>query len=662
MRYLIPALFVALLLGGCGGNNGLPGTATPTPTGVLNVDINWPTRTTRAIPSLANSISIEVTNLIGFDSVQTVNRPTSGTYSTVSFATVPAGTVTVTATAYSGNDKTGTLLASASVSATITQGQTSTVGINMASTITQVVISGYTATTLNKGDTVTLIATPENASGQAVPVASDAITWISDNYKVANVSTAGLVTTVGVGKVDIIATERESGITASVTFTVQSNGTLAVNLLNPTPTLTLSPTTAYVYAGGGQRITPTVGSAPNPYCTWSVQETGGGSVDNLGVYTAPSTAGTYHVTAKAVASSAVTATATVNVYATTLTDLGNLGGTSSIATGINAGGTVVGYSQNTAGNYHAFLWTAAGGIKDLGTLGGLWSYAYGINTAGLVVGAASDAAGYSHAFSYTTAGGMKDLGLLTGYPNSAAYAVNDNGQIVGSVYDATANTGHAMSYTTAGGMTDIGTLTGYTWTQAMGINSAGTIVGIAKNVSASTNHAFSYTAAGGMKDLGTLGGTKVGAAGINTAGQIVGYSNDSSATGHAFLYTTAAGMTDLKSLSFCYDSFANAINTAGQVVGEAYDINANAHAFIYTATGGLMDLGTLTGCVNSYANAINDSSQIVGGADDGAGHYKAFLWKSATIRSAGTRATTPAVVQSVRTRPLTHRAGFFPLR
>jgi hypothetical protein len=52
--------------------------------------------------------------------------------------------------------------------------------------------------------------------------------------------------------------------------------------------------------------------------TWSVLETGGGSVDSSGHYTAPGIAGTYHVVATNVADTSKSDAATVTVYTTTL--------------------------------------------------------------------------------------------------------------------------------------------------------------------------------------------------------------------------------------------------------------------------------------------------------------------------------------------------------
>ena len=88
-----------------------------------------------------------------------------------------------------------------------------------------------------------------------------------------------------------------------------------------------------------------------------------------------------------------------------LVDIGTLGGADSFSQGINAMGQVVGFSS-LADNatQHAFLWTpdeangTTGTMIDLGVLGGSYSIAYGINDLGVVVGSSHALDSDRHAF------------------------------------------------------------------------------------------------------------------------------------------------------------------------------------------------------------------------------------------------------------------------
>lgn len=111
-----------------------------------------------------------------------------------------------------------------------------------------------------------------------------------------------------------------------------------------------------------------------------------------------------------------------------ITDLGTLGGSWSQAADINERGDIVGTSEDAHGSSRAFLILANGAMIDLGTLGGSNSWAAAINNKGEIVGTSETADQSSRAFLYSN-GKMTDLGTLGGV--SAAFDINDEGTVVG---------------------------------------------------------------------------------------------------------------------------------------------------------------------------------------------------------------------------------------
>jgi probable HAF family extracellular repeat protein len=127
----------------------------------------------------------------------------------------------------------------------------------------------------------------------------------------------------------------------------------------------------------------------------------------------------------------------------TVTDLGTLGGTTSLAYGVNHAGVVDGVATVPDGNQHAFLWHR-GHMTDLGTLGGPNSIAYWLNNNNEATIASdtstSDPLGEDFCGFGThliCLGARWNDGTMTALPtlggnNSVAFTLNDRGQIVGA--------------------------------------------------------------------------------------------------------------------------------------------------------------------------------------------------------------------------------------
>jgi len=240
-------------------------------------------------------------------------------------------------------------------------------------------------------------------------------------------------------------------------------------------------------------------------------------------------------------------------------------------------------------------------ITDLGSLG-TDSAAYAINDAGMVVGESGNMAfGSQHAFLWDAVSGMQDLGTLGGPIGSAAFGINSKGSVVG---EASVPDGHPHAFLYNGGpLIDLGTLGGPV-SSATGVSDAGQVVGFA--VSPFGFDPFLWDAEHGMQDLGTLGGDYSHAEGINASGTVVGFSGSPM---RAFRWDSDNGMQDLGTLGGDI-SRAAAINAQGHIVGFARRADGYDVAFFYDGKQ-MIDIGQPSPNLSS-ASAINDSDQIVG--------------------------------------------------
>jgi probable HAF family extracellular repeat protein len=288
----------------------------------------------------------------------------------------------------------------------------------------------------------------------------------------------------------------------------------------------------------------------------------------------------------------------------------------------------------------AIGWSQEYTVTDLGTLGGSFSIATSVNNKGQVAGQSTTptqiqtaSEGQADAFLYTD-GKMIDLGNFGGdsgsniayyFTGNSANAVNDNGVVAGMAFDAAGNP-HPFLWS-AGTMQDLapGQVGG-----AYGINADNVAVGII-GYGYSSGDFNGYGAV--FNGVGNFAGVPVppslfvsSPVAINNAGQIAGSCSadeDTIVFGCLATGTTAQELAPLNSYS---ETVANAINASGNTCGENY-LNSYLGPTATAWIGGTpVSLGWPKGTINSQCDGMDDYGQYVGNANSGASNQVGVFW------------------------------------
>jgi len=165
--------------------------------------------------------------------------------------------------------------------------------------------------------------------------------------------------------------------------------------------------------------------------------------------------------------------------------------------------------------------------------------------------------------------------------------------------------------------------------QAWAINSNGDIVGTVRATSGNTSvdYALLWTTSG--QSVTVLppppGASSRSATGINDVGVIVGYYAGSGGKSFPMRWTpNGAGYTIGTLSTSTGNNLRGSVNICGRAVG-----GASGKAYVWDASGGLTLLPLLPGASEAQANAINDGGTVVGATKfvaNGRSSYKPTLW------------------------------------
>jgi probable HAF family extracellular repeat protein len=310
-----------------------------------------------------------------------------------------------------------------------------------------------------------------------------------------------------------------------------------------------------------------------------------------------------------------------NAQTYTLTDLDTVGASGSIGYGISSSGQVTGWIISNPAlvapyGTEPFIYSN-GAMTVIGTPG----VGFAINDAGQVAGAVAIGSNSYHAALYS-GGATTDLASTVGGQFlSSAQGINNSGQIVGS---ACPTISACNGYLDSNGKVTIVAPNGF----AAAINNAGQIAGWG-----SAGTAFLYS--NGVTTY--FGPADSSAYGISNSGLVTGevdsYNAKHEPISSAFLYSSGK-VTTMGTLGGAYvDSVGEGVNSAGQVVGYSTKLGGAASQAFFYSNGKMLDLNSMLAASSviphvtlTKAQAINDNGWIVAdGYNSLTGRTDAFL-------------------------------------
>ncbi|MEM7308361.1 MAG: hypothetical protein AAF682_16900 [Planctomycetota bacterium] len=281
-------------------------------------------------------------------------------------------------------------------------------------------------------------------------------------------------------------------------------------------------------------------------------------------------------------------------------------------------------------------------LDPAGVLAG--DYVVDVSAAGTAVGAGVFGGVWPQALRFSDAGPAA-LAPLPGDVMGEANGINDLGVVVGastsvSTLGLLTFFDRAVRWDASGGVTDLAAAaTGGATLElfrAWDVNDAGQIVGFGRDASIPAGRGFLWDA-GVVTEIPPLPGVPASrptqARGINGAGQVVGYAEDSGGFAHALLWEAGA-LTDLHDGAGVPGRTSEAwdVNEAGWIAGSA-DFVADfidwRVAALWRPDGSVIELGTLGGTVG-VAYSVNDHNEVVGNTTTGAGN-RGFLWRGGVM-------------------------------